>query len=377
MMRVDAPVRHENGPRLRVLVLTNHFSSFAGSEIVALQTAQWFARQGDLVTLGANSVGAPIKHLATGVQLTTQIADIDLSAFDLVWCQHDLLSHLPLAAFERASRRPLPHVVMVSLSPYEPYEHIDGTLARALSADIYANSPETAAEIVKRSAGLITRGMVHVFHNAAPSEFWDAAPGRAPSAELKALTLISNHPPDEVISCLARLQQSGVSVRRIGLRHEVCLVRPEDIAQADAILTIGKSAPYAIAQGKPVFVYDHFGGDGWLTRANFSANLAHNFSGRPAHRRLTPEALAAEIVNGYPMALAEAAKLSEVADLSFLDLDTHMTALRERARLRSPFWPQVRLAFWLVQPHAKGHLATLQHKSTAMRRSYLLLHPGS
>ena len=109
-------------------------------------------------------------------------------------------------------------------------------------------------------------------------------------------------------------------------------MQPRDIAQADAILTIGKSAQYAIAQAKPVFVYDHFGGDGWLTRANFNANLTHNFSGRPACRRLTPDALAAEIVNGYPMAAAEAARLGEVGDLSLLHLDTHLTALRERAR---------------------------------------------
>ena len=122
---------------------------------------------------------------------------------------------------------------------------------RGLSAEIYANSQETAREVVKRGAGLITRAMVRVFHNAAPSEFWDPAPSRAPSAELKALTLISNHPPAEVVSCLASLEQSGVSVRRIGLHQEACLVQPRDIAQADAILTIGKSAQYAIAQAKP------------------------------------------------------------------------------------------------------------------------------
>ena len=55
MMRIGPQTRHASGPALRVLVLTNHFSIYSGSEIVAMQTAQWFARQGDLVTLGANS----------------------------------------------------------------------------------------------------------------------------------------------------------------------------------------------------------------------------------------------------------------------------------------------------------------------------------
>ena len=65
-------------------------------------------------------------------------------------------------------------------------------------------------------------------------------------------------------------------------------------------------------------MYDHFGGDGWLTRANFfNANLTHNFSGRPVCRRLTPDALAAEIVNGYPMAAAEAARLARSGTFPF------------------------------------------------------------
>lgn len=368
--------RSPNGLALHVLVLTNHFSHFEGSEIVALQTAQWFARRGDLVTLCANSVGAPIKRLATEFELTTEIGKIDLSGFDLVWCQHDLLSQLPLAAFERAGRSALAHFVLVSLSPYEPYEHIDGMLARALSAEIYANSPETAAEVLRRSEGMISSSMVRIFHNAAPAEFWKTKP-RTPPAQLTSLTLISNHAPDEAVECLMLLERSGVKTRRIGHPHDANLVQPDDIAQADAIMTIGKSAPYAIAQRKPVYVYDHFGGDGWLTRANFRSNLAHNFSGRPALRRLNPEQLAAEIVNGYAAAVVEAARLDEVADLAVLNLDTHLEPLRERARRRHPLWRSWRLAFCLSQPHVRGHLTTLQQKSAVMRRSYLMVDPGS
>lgn len=359
---------------MRVLVLTNHFSQFAGSEVVALQVAQWFLAHGHAVTLGANSMGAPLKHCATGIALTTALDAIALSDFDLIWCQHDLLSQLPLTAFERASRSRLPHVALVSLSPFEPYEHVDGFLTRALSADVYANSPETADELLSRNNGTITRPSVRVFHNAAPAAFWKV--GRPPGSALRSIALISNHPPPELAAALASLQAEGVQTRSIGLRGEAKLVEPHDIAGVDAVISIGKSAIYAIAQRRPVFIYDHFGGDGWLTRDNFATNLYHNFSGRPRLRRLAPDALAAELLNGYAAAAQEAQRFGECTELSRLQLDTYMSELEGRAQYR-PDWRMQNLSLWLEQPQFRAHLAASNQKSAVMRRSYLMLDPGS
>jgi hypothetical protein len=108
---------------MRVLVLTNHFSEFAGSEIIALEVAQWFVEQGDQVALAANFIRPPISDLGGSIELLRDIDDIDLSSFDLVWCQHGLLSLLPFASFAAAAMAP-PLVALVSLSPFEPYEHV-------------------------------------------------------------------------------------------------------------------------------------------------------------------------------------------------------------------------------------------------------------
>lgn len=373
-MTRDRRTPHQDEQALRVLVLTNHFSAFAGSEVVALQVAQWFAERGHAVTLGANSIGAPLRHCAAGIALTTAWDQIALGDFDLIWCQHDLLSQLPLAAFERASRSRLPHVALVSLSPFEPYEHVDAFLARALSADVYANSPETADELISRNSGAITRPSVRVFHNAAPAAFWKAGP--PPGAALRSIALISNHPPPELAAALAALEAAGVHTRSIGVQSEAKLVTPEDIAGVDAVISIGKSVIYAIAQRRPVFMYDHFGGDGWLTRNNFATNLYHNFSGRPRLRRLAPDALAAELLSGYGAAAQEAQRFGECVDLSRLHLDTHMAELTGRARHR-PDWRTQTLSHWLEQPQFRAHLATSHQKSAVMRRSYLMLDPGS
>jgi hypothetical protein len=50
----------DDSHRLRVLVLTNHFKWFGGSEIVALEIARGLASLGDDVTLAANVLGAPL-----------------------------------------------------------------------------------------------------------------------------------------------------------------------------------------------------------------------------------------------------------------------------------------------------------------------------
>ena len=360
---------------MRVLVLTNHFSQFCGSEVVALQTAQWFAERGDAVTLAANSIGDPIRRCAAGLALTTHVDKIELGDFDLVWCQHDLLSQLPLAAYERAAQGMLPHIAMVSLSPYEPYEHVDGLLTLALSAEVYANSPESAAELLRRNGGAIAPSSVQVFHNAAPAAFWRAGHDASPGP-LRRVVVVSNHPPPELMAALSALQDEGVQSRVIGLHNEVKLVEPFDIAEADAVISIGKSVVYAIAQRRPVYIYDHFGGDGWLTRANFEANLFHNFSGRPQQRRLTPEALAAELKDGYAAAASEARMLGERGDLWRLRLGAHLSELSRRAQDRLA-WRSEILSLWLNLAQFRAHLAASHQKSAVMRRAYLSPAPGS
>lgn len=360
---------------LRVLVLTNHFSNFAGSELVALHTAQWFAARGDAVTIGANSAGAPIMKYAEGIDVTTDIAALKLSAFDLVWCQHDLLSLLPIEQFCEASASAVPHVAYASLSPFEPYEHFDAGLARALSAEIFANSPETAAEIIARNRGVVAPSQVRVFYNAAPEAFWRTP--TAPSAEaLGSLLIISNHVPPELLEAVALLQARGIKTRLMGLHREFDLVGPDEIAAADAVVTIGKSVVYAIAQQKPVYIYDHFGGDGWLTRASYALNAENNFSGRPNRRKLNARALVAEITEGYADAVREASLLGEVANFDDLKLDNHLAPLRERALARNLSWRCGKLAYWLKQPGFRAYLSTLRSKSEVMRRLHLILETG-
>lgn len=360
---------------MRVLVLTNHFERFGGSEIVALEVAHWFREQGDEVTIAANHTSAPISAHTGGLTLTNNIPALELRAFDLVWCQHDLLTIIAPAEFERAARSAMPHVALVSLSPYELFEHVDALLAKGLSADVFVNSEETRAEQMRRGHGEMPASRVRIFHNAAPTSFWASANG-SPPAELKTITLISNHAPAELTEALRMLEARGLAVRRIGFDHDWRLVTPGDFSHTDAVISIGKSVVYAIASSKPVYMYDHFGGDGWLTRENFERSLAYNFSGRPAQRRIAASEIVRELTEGFGAAANGARHLWDVVDIRLFRLDHHLRSLRDRAMSASPAMRALNLRRHLLSSKFRAHLETMHAKSRIMRQSYIASQTG-
>lgn len=354
---------------LRVLVLTNHFCNFAGSEVVALEVARWFVERGDAVTLAANAAGAPIASHAEGVALSLVDEDFSPEDYDVIWLQHDMLSQLSPEAVEtlRSAR-----IAFVSLSPYEPYEHVDGLFVRALGGIVYANSQETAATVLERNAGVLRPEQVRVFHNAAPAAFWRAQ-GRPPGKRLARLLIVSNHPPPELLGAVAMLGQLGVSTRVLGIDHEFKRVVPDDLDAVDAVVTIGKTVVYALARGRPVFMYDRFGGDGWLTPDNFAVSRAHNYSGRPLLRRREPEALMRELLGGYGEACESTGRL-ELDD--GLKLDSHLERLRQEALdRRAAKDGDERVRMRLRRPAMRAHLNALRQKSLTLRDNYLRLNP--
>jgi hypothetical protein len=48
----------------------------------------------------------------------------------------------------------------------------------------------------------------------------------------------------------------------------------------DCVISIGKTVQYCLVQGIPVFLYDRFGGPGYLNESNYELAEYYNFSGR-------------------------------------------------------------------------------------------------
>jgi hypothetical protein len=168
-----------------------------------------------------------------------------------------------------------------------------------LFADLFlANSHETATAL--KTYG-VPEEKIYVFNNACPSSYRQISEGMK---SLKKVLIVSNHAPAEILEAASILREAGISVAHIGLDAEQRLVTPSLLNDYDAVITIGKTVQYCILSSLPVYVYDHFGGPGWLSEENIEKAEWHNHSGRCTREKKTADQIASEITTGY-----EAAKL--------------------------------------------------------------------
>jgi septal ring factor EnvC (AmiA/AmiB activator) len=280
---------------MRALFLTNHFREYAGSEMVVLELAEEFRRRGHEAEIRAVVIGGSIveEAIKSGVCVSTINGEASVDGFDMVWCQHGTLANVEQTAF---GRDPRPLIVTAHLSPYEPLELITSELEERAADFIVVNSSETQEKLKDYFSRETT-----VFFNAAPTPFFTE---RSHAPELRRVLSVSNHLPPELVSALARLEtEHGVAVTRVGSPSAPRRLQPADILDHDAVISIGKTVQYALASRTPVFVYDHFGGPGWLSAAHFVESKAHNFSGRPHCRKLDEISLVAELKGGYADAI--------------------------------------------------------------------------
>ncbi|HAM21772.1 MAG TPA: hypothetical protein DCQ04_05755 [Actinobacteria bacterium] len=336
-----------------MLVTTVYLAAYSGSELVAFDVARYFASLGAQVTIATNYIDPVVQSaVPPNIDVTDQVEACELGSFDLVWCQHSLIALFDakaLAAVAESGR--LPSIVLVSLSRSTALEAIDLHLAEVLEAPVLCNSTITQRHWSELAADYQCEA-VRSFDNAPLAEFWEvAARRRGPShsrarwsrrfrrwallerddAQLRHVTAISNHRPEELTAALDELERRGIMVRRIGRFDESTLVTPSMFEATDAVITIGRSAHFSLAAGVPVFTYDHFGGDGWLRNESFEEAFDYNFTGRPRERMATSPELVAELIDGYPRALKEMSRIRKRREVAGLHLETHLDELLSRA----------------------------------------------
>lgn len=310
---------------MKILILTNHLSVFGGSEVVSVEVADAFSKLGCVVSIFSAYITDPVRSYMD--ELGLQYGAIENCPnpknFDIIWSQHQLLPYL----LEKYGTNSVDNVFLVnaSLSPYEPLE-IPGAIAEIADMTI-ANSPETGERLVELG---VSADKVSVFHNAAPDTFNLT---RKAEAELKRVLIISNHMPEEVASAATILRTNGLTVDHIGLPSQQKRITPEIILSYDAVISIGKSVQYSLLCETPVYIYDRFGGPGWLNETNAAEAEKFNFSGRCCRRKIAPEAIVEELLDGYPDAISVIRVLKRTYSEKYT-LQNYLTQIIERAPKR-------------------------------------------
>ncbi len=102
-----------------------------------------------------------------------------------------------------------------------------------------------------------------------------------PPADAPNLALVSNHAPPELAGLLETAAKKGLCrFTHFGHPHNSTPITPESLAPFDAVITIGRTVLLAAAIGKPVYLCDIHGVEGWLSRESYVESRRHSFSGR-------------------------------------------------------------------------------------------------
>jgi hypothetical protein len=314
----------------RALILTHHLFALGGSELVAIEAANALANHGAQVGIHAPFCDLDFLQNAVrqGVAVLENSAEIVLAHFDLVYCQHQVLSGVIAKQFPSLpTAKNLPYIVYNHLSGHEPFEFPGPFIEAEIADEIWCNSAETKRELVRFGDRFLDAKIVP---NPAPAKF--VAEPAADGAITKILS-ISNHLPEEVNEALDILEGRGVMIERIGLPKHARRVMPGDIKTADALISIGKSVQYALVARRPVYCYDWFGGPGWLNAKTFDAAADHNFSGRCSRSTRSPGEIADDIMTGFHNARAFARSLKD-SDLQRYLWPRYIGPLLERLRCK-------------------------------------------
>lgn len=274
-------------------------TDITGSSAVILDAAKIFLRHGYEVHVGCVKHSAPMTDILrqVGIHAFVLQEPIDPGDYEIIWCQHMTFG---MVNIERYIGEVLPSRVIFShLGPTVPLELPSYPFEKAVASAILCNSPETMQAVVRVQGA---SGKEMVFHNAASAEFKEAQRERG---EMLRVLMVSNHHVPELDDAARYLHEHyKIHVERIGVHTGVYRpIVPFDIAWADTIVTIGKSAIYGLLGGLPVYVYGPHGGEGYLSYDNFERNEFHNFSGRPSCVKKTGREIADEIIRERPAAL--------------------------------------------------------------------------
>lgn len=278
---------------VKFLILNHNLKILAGSEINAVQLCLALRGLGHEADLGTFLYDFPLKKIVVKndlkvIDLLSDDADPAFD-YDVIWAHHaPVLSHL---LFKKEV--PDCRILFSSLSPILPLEAPPIFLD---SIQLYLSHSPDNRDLMKQHG--VPAESIHYFPNFAPDKYFVQPPREFPATPRK-IAVISNHPPEEIRAFARIAAKADIAVDLIGKKDRPVFVDDVLLRKYDLVVSIGKTVVYCFVLSIPVYCYDHFGGPGYITPANFHKAKTHNFSGRGFDRRLGPENLFHEIVGHY------------------------------------------------------------------------------
>lgn len=285
----------------RFLITHSIIQGIMESTVVALELAEYLQSKGAKVTVYTSYFGNPAMKFFSEKKINvvggTEEPRLNLEDYDYIWVHSQVLPFSFIEQLGQKIPKRMPVFIFNHMSALEevsdehPYIH---GLEEALSSLSLFVSLETQ----KKQLPFYSKKLAfELYRNPAPMSYVNLR--YAPRADLRKILIVSSHPPAELLEAKEILKKKGYTVESLGEKQEKdTLAKPKLLGQYDLIITIGKTVQYCLTAGIPVYVYDHFGGDGYLTEGNYQSIADRNYSGRNSKKKVANE-LVADILSGY------------------------------------------------------------------------------
>lgn len=274
----------------KVLMTNLYFTKYTGSELHILEMARLFKKKGYEVTIAVFQKAYPLLEMAEQIRvLDCQKEELEETDFDVVFVQHYPVFDFLCCKYNISYKK----LIISKLSVISELEYLP---ICASYADLILCVSEECANEVREEIGDDSR--VKVFKNSVSEEFFLASHIKKDSIALSKIAIISNHVPQELIE-LAYVLGDGYTVDYIGVEYTPRFVDVKVLKEYDLIITIGRTVQQCFASMTPVYVYDYFGGPGYINDDNFAIAESYNFSGRGGFGKRTSLELKEDIQRNY------------------------------------------------------------------------------
>ncbi|MBJ7356928.1 hypothetical protein [Nocardioides sp.] len=251
---------------MHVVMATPHLVDVGGSETYLYTVAENLVRLGHEVTVHAPVLGAMAEQVR-GVGATV----VDESGLPEA-CDAVLVQDVG-TAYAMADRWPGQPQVYVAHSAYfdlqlPPLVPVPGSVVVVMSDRVGAR------------VGALP-GTFETVRLRQPIDAVRLSPRGTVSARPRRAVLLGNYLRGEARDALVEAWSAAkVRVVQVGVMTRPTLDVAAAVADADIVVGKGRAVLDAMACGRPAFVYDVFGADGWVTAASYDAFEADAFAGQ-------------------------------------------------------------------------------------------------
>lgn len=295
---------------MKKALMTNlYLAKYTGSELHTIEMAKLLCAKGYEVTIAVQLKAYPLMKIIESLNgkitvIECQKDKLEETEFDLIIVQHYSVFDYLCCKYAITCK----NLIVSKLSVISDYELLPKCTKDADM--ILAVSEECAEDIVSQGVG---REKIEVFKNSVDNSYFE----KYKYKNKKNLTnggkiaVISNHVSEEVAK-LKEVMGEKYFVDYIGIEYTPKYVTVELLEKYDLIITIGRTVQQCFAIGVPVYVYDYFGGPGYICESNFEIAEKYNFSGRGFDKK-SVEDLKKDIINNYSKNIQSVEWLNKIA----------------------------------------------------------------